>query len=228
MSDDYDDFDGGHSSSSSEHEVGFFDDTEGALVAGRRGDMGGITRAALGKLKVAVEALGKEKGLADFTLVPSGDLTNTGPGADEDCWGSFVVGILHGSGGGYAPDPVTREKCLGRLAALAAIGDDVWKAVEAMLPERSSLEEPGMYVVHVGPLASASIVFGKQGTEEDAGQGEYFRGQDMSQEPHPVGVWGQRVASGEDPALIDFSESAHQARVAAFPEGGYYLIARYD
>jgi hypothetical protein len=50
----------------------------------------------------------------------------------------------------------------------------------------------------------------------------------MDQEPHSEGVWGQRVVSGEDPDTVDLSESAHQARVAAFPEGKYFLIARYD
>lgn len=226
MSDDYEDFDEGGGAGSGSHEVGFFDETEGALVAGRRFEIDGITRAELGKLKVAIEALGK-----GLTLVPAGDLTDTGPGADEECWGSAIIGILHGTGGGYGPDSVTREKCLEKIATVKALDAATWAAITALLPEkaRDRLEaEVEMFLVPVGPLAAAKIVFGKEGAEEDAGQGEYFWGQDMSQEPHHTGVWGVRVCSGEDPVEIDLSESAHQARVAAHPDGNYFVIARYD
>ncbi|MFT3711492.1 MAG: hypothetical protein QM817_27980 [Archangium sp.] len=226
MSDDYDDYDEGGVSGSGSHEVAFFDDTEGALVAGRRVEIDGISRSELGKLKLAIEALGK-----GITLVPSGDHTDTGPGPDDECFGGGIVGILHGTGGGYGPDAVTREKCLAKIEAVKALGDDVWKPVTALLPEsnRGSLEgDVGMFLVPVGPLAAAKIAFGKAGAEEDAGQGEYQWGTDMSQEKHSSGVWGMRVCGGEDPVEIDFSEAAHQARVAAFPDGGYFVIARYD
>jgi hypothetical protein len=226
MSDDYDDFDEGGGAGSGSHEVAFFDDTEGALVAGREVSLNGMLRSDLGKLKLAIEALGK-----GLTLVPAGDNTDTGPGPDDECYGSAVIGILHGSGGGYGPEPVTREKCLAKLEAVKALGDDVWKSIAALLPEsnRESLEgEIGFFLVPVGPLAAAKIVFGKEGAEEDAGQGEYLWGTDMSQEKHATGVWGMKVCSGEDPVEIDFSEAAHQARVAAFPDGGYFVIARYD
>lgn len=223
MGDDYDDFDGGGSGA---HEVGFFDETEGALIAGRRFETSGIKRADLGKLKLAVEALGK-----GLTVVPAGDLTDTGPSPDEECWGSGVIGIFHGSGGMDGPVTVTREKCLAKLEAAKALGPEVWKAVADLLPEKNRErfeEEIQFFLVPVGPLAAAKIVFGKEGSEEDAGQGEYFCGQDMSQERHHFGVWGVRVCSGEDPVEIDFSESEHQARVAAHPDGGYFVIARYD
>ncbi|MBL8912993.1 MAG: hypothetical protein JNM17_20025 [Archangium sp.] len=227
MGDDYDDFDEGGGGGSGSHEVGFFDDTEGALVAGRSFEMSGMPRSELGKLKLAVEALGK-----GITVVPAGDLTDTGPGADEDCWGSGVIGILHGSGGGYGPEPVTREKCLAKLEAAKALGPDVWKSVNDLLPEKNrerfGEEEVHFFLVPVGPLAAAKIAFGKVGVEEDPGQGEFFWGTDMSQEKHQQGVWGVRVCSGEDPVEVDLSESAHQARVAAHPDGGYFLIARYD
>jgi hypothetical protein len=228
--DDYGDEEGGGGGSGS-HEVGFFDDTEGVLIAGRKGDQNPMKRSELGKFKLAVEALGKSKGL-ELAVVPCGDLTDTGPGPDDDCWGSLVVGIFHGSGGTYGPEQVTREQALAKLDAAKKIGDDVWQAIAALMPEggrEGFLEnEIALHLVPVGPLAYAMVIFGSEGTEENSGEGEYFRGADMTQEPHSSGVWGQKVASGEDPEVIDLSESAHQARVAAFPKGGYFLIAQYD
>ena len=233
MSDDFEDFgdeEGG--GGGVKHEVYFDDETAVTIIAGRLVELSGLKRSDLGKLKLGVEALGKAKGLEDFTLVPSGDFSaDSGPGPDEDCYSSFVVGILHGSGGTYGPQQLTRERALEKLTRAKAIGDDVWQAVTELLPaerRENALGDVELYMLPVGPLAYAKVAFGTEGSEEDGGEGEYVVGTHMDQERHESGVWGQLVVSGEDPEVLDLSESAHQARLAAFPGGSYFIISRYD
>lgn len=213
----------------------FDDETMGVLVAGRYADSGSLTRAEISTLAAAVDALGKQKNLP-LELVPSGDLTDTGPSDDEECYATMAIGLTALRGGSNSPEAIDLDQLLGKLNAAKALGDDVWKELAALLPESSRedfLAQPiGVNMVCVGPLAAAYVAFGTQGTEEDGGDGEYIRGQDMSQEPHQEGVWGQRVAGcefeGSGHEAVDFSESAHQARLAAFPGGSYFVIGRYD
>lgn len=228
MSDYDDDEDDGGGASS---EAGFGEETAGALLAGRYGELCGLTGSGLNKLKADLEALGKARGV-ELTLVPAGDYTDTGPGPDDACWGSFVVGLLHGTGGTYGPEKLTRERLLEKLEAARAIPAEVWQAAAELMPENARdgflQGDVLLQLVAVGPLAHAMVAFGAVGAEEDAGQGEYFSGTDMEQEPHAEGVWGQLVVSGEDPRDFDLSEAAHQARASAFPGGEYFVIARYD
>lgn len=232
MSDEFDDEGGG---GESEHEVMFDEETMGVLVAGRTVDSGDLTRADIGKLFTAIEALGQKKGLA-LTLVPSGDLTDTGPGPDEECYSTMAIGLSVFSGGTYGPEKVPTDAITAKLNAAKAIGQDVWQEVANLLPEGARedflSQDVGLDLVCVGPLAAAYLAFGQEGSEEDGGEGEFIHGQDMGQEPHEVGVWGQEVVScefeGSGHERVDFSEGAHQARVAAHPGGEYYVIARYD
>lgn len=234
MSDDYDDSDDGEGGGGgAKHEVYFDDETAVTIIAGKYMELSGLKRSELGKLKLAADELGKAKGIEGFTLIPSGDFSaDSGPGPDESTYSSFVVGVLHGSGGTYGPEQLTRERALEKLERAKAIADEVWQAFVEKLPEArregAADSETQLYVVPVGPLAYAKVAFGVEGSEEDGGDGEYVVGTHMDQERHETGVWGQRVAGGEDPEVLDLSESAHQARVAAFPEGKYYLISRYD
>lgn len=213
-----------------------FDDvTQGVLVAGRTVDSGEMTRKDIVALLEAAEALGKKHGLG-LTVAASGDLSDTGPGDDEAAHSTIAIGLPFFSGGSDGPEQVSAEVVTAKLNAARAISADVWQALAALLPEDEREpfleQEVGLDLLCVGPLAAAYFVFGEEGSEEDGGDGEYHHGQDMGQEPHDSGVWGLEVAGcefeGSDFARVDFSEAAHQARLAAHPGGQYYLIARYD
>lgn len=232
MNDDFEGYDDGEGGGESPHAFQFEQDTVAALVAGRQVDPGmNFTRAALGEAARAVRELGVKRGFS-LELVPCADNTDTGAGPEDTVPWSMVVGLPVASGGTYGPEALSRDSALSRLEAAKALPAEVWSEIAALLPESSRanvMAEPiELHLLACGPLAVGKIAFGVPGTEEDAGEGEFQVGQDMSQERHEEGVWGQRVAGTEDTEVVDFSESAHQARVAAFPEGQYFLIARYD
>jgi hypothetical protein len=218
------------------NDVFFDEETKGVLVAGRAIESGDLTRAQIGAFAAAVQRLGEAHTLT-LEMVPSGDMsTRSGPPPDSKCYATMVIGIRSAEGGTSAPDPISRDGVLSSFATANTISLDVWKEIAALLPEgaRAALldQQTAVHLVCVGQAPAAYLAFGVLSEEEDGGNGEYLRGQDMDQDSHASGIWGQQVgyvqAEGPDELAVDFSEAAHQARVASFPEGQYFLIGCYD
>ena len=221
----------------SPHEVSFDEDTEGVLVAGKCFSASGMTRKQLGALSTFVDALREKTGHA-LTVVPAGDLTDTGPAPDDAIYTEVHVGLEGGRGGTYGPDTISRDVALHALEKAKAIPAEVWAEIGDKLEgrEREAWDEAeiAMYFTCVGPLAAATLAFGVLGTKDSGGPGEYMRGVDMEQMPHEEGVWGRRVAyvqyEGPESEEVDLGEEKHAERVkdlgAEHPR--YFILARYD
>jgi hypothetical protein len=251
MTDDEDDFEGedaedaedGEPAESAErrspHEVGFDEETEAVLVAGRAFDSASMTRRQVGAFARHVEDVAARAGLP-IKVVAAGDLTDTGPSPDDTCYATLHVGLEAGRGGGYGPDEVWRDATLSTLEAARRIPEAIWAEIGEGLTDRPrtafSEASVALYLTCVGPLAAATLGFGIIGGEDDEGPGEYMYGQDMEQQPHEEGVWGVRVGyvqfESPDSEEVDLSDEAHAARVAELGEhaarAGYYVMARYD
>jgi hypothetical protein len=217
-------------------EQNFDFDTMGVLLAGKIARSGELTRGQIADLATAVQRLGEAEKLP-LKMLPSGDLTSdSGPADDETCYCALAFGIEITRGGTDEPDPVPLDGLLSKLNAAKRIPATVWAKLAEMLSENERADfneqEVGVQLICVGPLSQANLVFGVTGGEEDAGEGEYIGGRNMSQDKHDSGVWGLPVASCEYESAgstsVDFSEGAHQERLASCPKGQYFLIARYD
>src|SRR5690606_20591838 len=106
----------------------FDEETEGVLIAGKRFDTSGMTRRELGELAKHVEAIGEKSGHR-VTVVPSGDLTDTGPAPDDVAYTAVHVGFEGARGGTYGPDTISREAVFRALERAKDVPDDVWKAI---------------------------------------------------------------------------------------------------
>jgi hypothetical protein len=221
----------------SPHEVLFDEDTEGVLIAGKRFSSGGMTRRQLGELAQHVEAIAEKTGHA-LSLVPSGDLTDTGPAPDDTVYAEVHIGLEGGRGGTYGPDTIARDVALRALEKAKAIPAEVWAEIGEKLEgrEREAWAEAtvSMYFTCVGPLSAATLAFGVLGIEDAAGPGEYLRGVDMEQMAHEEGVWGRRVAyvqyESPESEEVDLGEEAHAERLKELgaSDARYFILARYD
>jgi len=221
----------------SAHEVLFDEETEGVLIAGKRFDTHKMLRRELGAFAQHVEAVAEKSGLR-LALVPSGDLTDTGPSPDDVGYAAVHVGFEGGRGGTYGPDTIARDVTLGALEKAQKVPADVWSAISAGLQgeekEEFDAAPVALHFTCVGPLAAATLAFGVLGTEDGSGPGEYLVGQDMEQERHAEGVWGRRVAyvqyESPESEEVDLSDAAHEERAKELgvPEARYFILARYD
>ena len=216
----------------------FDSDTEGRLIAGRWFEVSGVKLSELAALKLAVDAIAERTHLA-LDVVPGGDFTCTGPGANDDVYSTVAIGLSAGRGGTDEPDVVDRGKALAQLDAARKLDGALWNEIAALVPEKSREQfrtaEIGLALVCVGPLAAANLAFGIEGDEDAEGMpGKFTRGQDMAQESFETGVWGVRIAyaqyEGPEIDAVDLSDEAHAERVKELgrDDGQYFLVAQYD
>lgn len=239
----------------SEHAYSFFEDTEGAIVAGKAFDVGAMLRKDLGTFAAAVDEIAKKHDLK-LMVVPSGDLTDTGPGPDDAVYSVVHVGFLADCGGSYAPEVIIRAQVLAALEKAQNVPAGVWAEIGEKLSENEinayNDAEIGLHLTCVGPLTAATLAYGvlrnrknddeddvddddaDQDEEESADGCKLHYGQNMEQEPHEQGVWGVRVAyvqyESPESEPLDMSDEAHQKRVELCndPAAHYYIFARYD
>ena len=211
-------------------------ETDGVLVAGRKYDFSDFTRGQVVALCETIGRIGEESGTGLVAVPADADLTDdTGPGDDEMAYCSAFIGIPVAEGGGYGPEEISREAMLSALEKARAIAPDVWAKVDEEYKAAGGKypgDEIALHLGCIGPLPMAYFAFGTLGSPDDGGEGKLVRGQDMEQMPHETGVYGIEIAScsydGGSADAIDISDAAHAARQEQYPEGAYYLIARYD
>jgi hypothetical protein len=124
------------------------------------------------------------------------------------------------------PPDAELDQVLGLVVARACAEDGAPTAV-ALDPapslsadQRRYLETRGTIgpvLVAAGPLASALLVRGTLGSAADRAEGTFIAGADMHQNPHPTGVWGERVLA-----------VTAAARPCQLEGPDLHLIARYD
>jgi hypothetical protein len=212
------------------------DVTLGVLVAGRVHDVSGFECGQVRALSRTIAAIGEKAGLTLVAVPADQDMSDENVADEDEAMCSMFVGVLAAAGGAYEPVHVAREAMTGALEKARAIPAQVWDEITGAYREAggkyASEDDLRVRLCCTGPLPMAYLVFGVTGPEGEAHPGAFKRGQGPEQEPHEIGVYGQDLAhssydgSSADP--FDVGDEAHAARVREIPNGGYYLIARFD
>lgn len=211
-------------------------ETCGVIVAGRSYDFSDFKRAEVITLAETIDAIAQRAGV-DLVTVPADiDLSDDTASDDDPAYCSGFIGLLAAEGGTYEPDAVSRASLLAALDKARAIPTSVWDEITAAYRAAGGKQPPSddiaLRLGCTGGLPMAYFAFGMLGDREASLGGEIVRGQAPDQTPHETVVHGISIEScsydGSSAEPLDLSDAAHAARVAAHPEGGYYLIARYD
>jgi hypothetical protein len=196
-----------------------------------------MTRKDLGEFAKKVEAIASAAGHT-LSVVPSGDLTDTGPSPEDTVYAAVHVGFEGARGGTYGPDTLSMDAVNRAIERAQNVPEAVWAQLGEVLEssQRAKFAEApiALFFTCVGPLAAATLAIGVLGTEGGEGPGQYMHGQDMEQEPHEEGVWGERVAyvqyESPESEEVDLSPATHEERVKELgaSDARYFIIARYD
>ena len=181
--------------------AGFYDVTGAMLLCGRSIDPKGRADELLSFYDRAMSLLEHEA----YRVVPANDLSRWSEwaGSDEGRWPTFVVGLKVATGRadpGISP-AFSIEQVRARLSAAQRLLDDAfWAKLLDHPAVQQEPEEIQAWLVPFGPLASASLAFGRLAPSDDeAPEGlEGVQGQDMNQEPFGEQVIGVCVESTGD------------------------------
>ncbi len=214
----------------------FAEETMAGLFVGRRLEPAKLTVGEVRKLHEAAYEFAAQQGVA-FSIVTPGDWVSGSTDDDEKLQSSLVVGIRLELA--YADSGPSRRISLSALQkerknAERELSDTFYVEFEKLLSEFSDppsfSEENEVHLVAVGPLSSASLVYGIGKTKP--GEFNVYRGQDMKQKPHKKAVTGLLVNSTEQACVVDLEERAHSTRHEQTSElgraRGYYIVPRFD
>ncbi|HJL19507.1 MAG TPA: hypothetical protein RMH99_27845 [Sandaracinaceae bacterium LLY-WYZ-13_1] len=209
--------------------------TRAGVFAGRRLQGANLPVRDVDGLKAVVDRLTRSHGVS-ATLVAPGDPASLGP---ETTLRHLLVG--HPVVDAYADQPWPSEAS--RASVLEAIdaleeATGFWAELATAVGERLSPgatldAETAAWLVCVGPLPMATLVYGVEATRPVEGL-DCVRGQDMEQVPHEDCAVGKIVASAEYEGIapLDLGDAAHAAREAETEAlrrpKAYHLVARYD